>query len=90
MPATANSTMQPIRPRIEINAQGCTGCGTCVDSCPTDVIRMNEAIRKAEVVYEEDCQGCFLCQFDCPVQVIRVITVRWFTGPPPSLQQPSI
>lgn len=70
---------EAVRPRIEIIAAACTGCGTCIDSCPTDVIRQEEETRKAVVRYADDCQGCFLCEFDCPVQAIRVITVRWFT-----------
>ncbi len=76
-----------VRPYIEITTVGCTGCGACVDSCPTDVIRMDEATRKAQGVYADDCQGCFLCQFDCPVHVIRVVTTRWFTGPAPRSQE---
>ncbi len=84
MPAPPSPAMGPVRPSIEITTVGCTGCGACVDSCPTDVIRMDEATRKAQVVYADDCQGCFLCQFDCPVHVIRVVTTRWFTGPAPA------
>jgi NAD-dependent dihydropyrimidine dehydrogenase PreA subunit len=67
-----------VRPTIVINAQACTGCEACLDSCPTDVIRMNRKSRKAMMVYGEDCQGCFLCEIDCPVGAIKVQTRKWF------------
>ena len=60
---------------LRIDERVCTGCGACVDSCPTDVIRMKEG--KARAVYAEDCQGCFLCEFDCPVEAIRVQPRRY-------------
>ena len=50
----------------------CTGCGMCVDSCPMDVIRMNEKIKKAEIKYPDDCMLCLYCELDCPVQAIYV------------------
>ena len=33
----------------------CDGCGVCVDSCPTDVLRMDAASGKAVVAYPRDC-----------------------------------
>ncbi len=60
---------------VTIGERLCTGCGACVDSCPTDVIRM--AGGKARVTYPEDCQGCFLCEIDCPVDAIHVAPRRY-------------
>jgi len=60
---------------VRIDERVCTGCGACVDSCPTDVIRMND--KKAFVKYAEDCQGCFMCEFDCPVNAIYVQPHRY-------------
>jgi len=60
---------------VRIDERVCTGCGACVDSCPTDVIRMKDS--KARVVYGEDCQGCFMCEFDCPVDAIYVQPHRY-------------
>jgi len=50
----------------------CTGCGTCTDSCPMDVIRMDEARGKATIRYAEDCTLCAMCEIDCPEHAIYV------------------
>ncbi len=57
--------------RIEVNRIACTGCGVCVETCPTDVLRLDNQ-NKAFPVYAEDCQGCFICQWDCAFEAIRV------------------
>ncbi len=51
----------------KINAEICTACGTCADSCPV------EAIQKKEDKYEIDadtCAGCGSCEGTCPVGAI--------------------
>lgn len=59
-------------PRVEINRAACTGCGVCIETCPTDVLRLDKEA-KAFAAYGQDCQGCFICQWDC---VFAAITVR--------------
>jgi NAD-dependent dihydropyrimidine dehydrogenase PreA subunit len=49
----------------------CDGCGICVESCPTDVIRLN-GDTKAVIAYPDDCQTCYLCEEDCPQEAIAV------------------
>lgn len=51
---------------------GCIGCGTCVQSCPTDVIRMDPDTGKAVIRYVADCQICHLCRMYCPVDAITI------------------
>lgn len=51
---------------------GCIGCGTCVQACPTDVIRLNPHNGKAVIMYVEDCQICHLCRMYCPVDAITI------------------
>ena len=46
----------------------CIGCGTCVDDCPADVLRMGED--KAYVAYPNDCMVCYQCEDACPVGAI--------------------
>lgn len=55
---------------------GCIGCGTCVSTCPTDVLRMSANGRRAEIRWAEDCQVCHLCQVYCPVDAITVTDQR--------------
>lgn len=50
----------------------CIGCGTCVDTCPMDVLRLDEKTEKAVIRYPEDCQLCGLCEMDCPQDAIFV------------------
>lgn len=51
---------------------GCIGCGACVQSCPTDVIRIDEKTGKAVIRYVADCQICHLCRMYCPVDAISI------------------
>lgn len=51
---------------------GCIGCGTCVKTCPTDVIRMDPKTNKAVIQYAADCQICHLCRMYCPVDAITI------------------
>ena len=51
---------------------GCIGCGTCVKTCPTDVLRLDAKTGKAIIKYVEDCQICHLCRMYCPVDAIVI------------------
>ena len=51
---------------------GCIGCGICVQSCPTDVLRRDAKTGKAVIRYPEDCQICHLCRMYCPVDAITI------------------
>ena len=42
----------------------CTGCGTCEDVCPGDIIAMSG--EEPAVVYPEECFHCGACLLDCP------------------------
>ncbi|MBW1996482.1 MAG: ferredoxin family protein [Deltaproteobacteria bacterium] len=51
-----------------IDRELCTGCGTCEDICPGDIIRMNGD--EPEVAYPEECFHCGACFLDCPEEAI--------------------
>ena len=54
---------------LRVDAEKCTVCGACVDTCPTDALSiLNERI----IVREEDCIDCGACEDECPVAAIRV------------------
>lgn len=54
----------------KINVDECTGCGTCVDECPTEAISMND--NDIAVVNAEECTDCGMCIDACPTEAISV------------------
>ncbi len=50
-----------------VNKDKCTGCGTCVDSCPTEAI----AIEGGKAVIGLACMDCGACPRVCPEGAIR-------------------
>ena len=53
-----------------IDQEACTGCGTCVDWCPTDAIALNaEEVAERE---ESACLGCGVCSRFCPEEAISL------------------
>ena len=57
--------------QIIIN-ESCIGCGKCVKSCFTDVLRMNPETKRPEAKYLEECEWCLVCEEQCPVNAIYV------------------
>jgi len=55
-----------------INNDLCTGCGICAESCPMDVIRIDDKGKKAIIEYPDDCVLCGWCTLDCPQNAIYI------------------
>lgn len=53
-----------------IDEEACTGCGTCVERCPTDAIALNA--ENVAVRDESACLGCGVCSHFCPEEAISL------------------
>jgi NAD-dependent dihydropyrimidine dehydrogenase PreA subunit len=68
----------------KIDSELCDGCGSCVDTCPVDCIRMDDDAKKAVVRYPEECMLCGWCVVICPKDAVSLspaksapLTVSW-------------
>jgi MinD superfamily P-loop ATPase len=65
-----------------IDAERCTGCGACVETCRFGAIRKPEA--RSSAAYEVDpisCEGCGVCADTCPEQAASLVPScngEWF------------
>ena len=53
----------------KINAETCTGCGTCVDICPVEAIALDN---DKAAVDGDSCVDCGTCVDECPVEAISM------------------
>ncbi|MCK6552999.1 ferredoxin family protein [Candidatus Binatia bacterium] len=59
-----------------LDAALCSGCGLCLEVCPSDVFRPVPGRRVYVIAYPEDCQTCFNCEIECPEAAIDVAPWR--------------
>jgi NAD-dependent dihydropyrimidine dehydrogenase PreA subunit len=52
-----------------IDKDTCTGCESCVGSCPVEAIAMADGVA---VVNEDECIDCGACVGECPVEAITL------------------
>ena len=52
-----------------VDKEKCTGCESCLDSCPLDAITMDGEVA---VIDEETCGDCGSCVDVCPVEAISM------------------
>ena len=52
-----------------VDQEKCTGCGACVDVCPTEAITIDNGLA---VVDEGKCSECGVCVQECPVEAITM------------------
>lgn len=55
---------------ITINQERCTGCGGCIDLCPSIAISMIEDV---VTVDQETCTSCKICVKVCPMNAPREV-----------------
>jgi len=53
----------------EVNRTICTGCGTCLEHCPTGAIKMGSSY---PVINRKKCIKCFCCQEFCPQRAVEI------------------
>jgi Fe-S-cluster-containing hydrogenase component 2 len=54
---------------VVVDRDECTGCETCVETCPVEAIAMKDD--KAEID-QDKCTQCETCVSECPVEAIKV------------------
>jgi electron transfer flavoprotein alpha subunit len=47
---------------VKINVPKCTGCGECVESCPSEALKV---VGDKIAVTEDDCSECGACVDTC-------------------------
>lgn len=55
-----------------IDTDECIACGICVDTCPADVLDLEDG--HATAVDKDSCIGCGACMDACPVGAITEIS----------------
>lgn len=53
-----------------VDPEKCTGCGSCVDICPTEAIHLNDDGKA--VVDPDKCGDCGACVDECPSEAITL------------------
>ncbi len=53
----------------KVDPEKCTGCGDCVEECPTDAIKLEN---EKAVVIEDECVDCGACVDVCPSEAITL------------------
>ncbi|MGB2986375.1 MAG: 4Fe-4S dicluster domain-containing protein [Phycisphaerae bacterium] len=51
-----------------VDVEKCTGCGDCVECCPTESIKLENE----KAVVNDDCIDCGACVDECPNEAISV------------------
>ncbi|NGM17878.1 DUF362 domain-containing protein [Xiamenia xianingshaonis] len=51
------------------NGDDCIACGVCADSCPNDVLAVEDMV---EIANGDDCIDCGICVDECPVDVLAI------------------
>ncbi|MEM2957715.1 MAG: P-loop NTPase [Candidatus Jordarchaeaceae archaeon] len=53
----------------EFDAEKCTQCGTCVESCRAHALILPEG--KPPMLFPEVCTGCEICRYVCPSDAVK-------------------
>ncbi len=53
---------------VKVDLEKCDGCGTCVDICPVEAIKVNDKAK----IDEDECVGCGACVDECPQEALKL------------------
>lgn len=71
---------------MQVDQKRCTGCGHCLEVCPTGAIRL---VGGVAVIEESICQGCLACLKACPNGAILAVEEVPAEVPAPAPSQTS-
>ena len=57
---------------VDIDKEECTGCGTCVELCPSGILYIDEKTGKCNVTDETKCDKFRGCERECPTGAIKI------------------
>ncbi len=55
---------------LQLDQEKCTGCGTCLEVCPRQVLSLNG--KKARIANRDACMECGACALNCPFEALAV------------------
>lgn len=62
--------MTPDRGKLDIDIEGCKGCGLCVEACNPKMLSLSDRLNRNGYRFAEysghGCNGCGLCFYACP------------------------
>lgn len=68
-----------------VDADRCTGCGTCVERCQVNAVRIDEKSGVSRIDLDR-CIGCGNCVPSCPAEALSLIKKEKPTVPPPDAE----
>jgi ferredoxin len=68
---------------MRVNTAQCTGCGLCVEVCPTGTIHLSDSLA---VLDQVTCTQCQACVDVCPVGAITVVELPVVVTEPAAVQ----
>ena len=62
--------MSECKYRFVVDESKCTGCLTCVESCPNEVLESKDG--QPHAVRQDECEGCEVCVAVCEQEAIEI------------------
>ena len=62
--------MKKIKKKAIVDKSSCVACGTCLKSCPLQIIHIEQGVF-AQINYDK-CVGCGRCEAICPASIISI------------------